>query len=184
MERLHILPNRPLMRSDTPGEDDLASPLQGKSLTRVVVTIAVAIAVPGGLYLLAALVVLPIITRALLRRAEKRRQAGELQKALADANRAVRLSRSSATALAHRGLAHIHTGDLGAALADAERAIERKPAVALPYYVRALVDDIREDEAAARDGYAAFLERLGERDDPRAGHARQRVEALSDRPAT
>jgi tetratricopeptide (TPR) repeat protein len=122
-----------LTDKDSPGEEDLVSPLQGKSLPRVVVTIAVAIAVPGGLYLLAALVVLPLITRYLLRRADKRKESGELKKALKTANRAVRLSRKSATALAHRGLVHIEAGDLDSALTDAELAIERKPKVALPY---------------------------------------------------
>lgn len=163
---------------ERPGEDDMVSPLQGKSLSRVVATIAVAIVVPGGLYLLAALVVLPLITRRLLRRAEKRQQSGDLEKALVNANRAVRLNRKSATALAHRGMIHIHRGDLSAALADAEQAIERKPMVPLPYYLRALVHDMHEDEAAARADYAAFLERQSDEDDPHADHARQRLDAL------
>jgi tetratricopeptide (TPR) repeat protein len=152
--------------------------LQGKPLPRVLVTIGVAIAVPGGLYLLAALVLIPLVTRYMLRRADQRIDAGEMSKAMATANRAVTLSRKSATALAHRGLVHIQAGDLEAALADAEQAIERKPKVALPYYVRALVFDARGDEEAARAEYAAFLERLGDKDDYRAQHARERIEEL------
>jgi tetratricopeptide (TPR) repeat protein len=167
-----------LTDKDSPGEEDLVSPLQGKSLPRVVVTIAVAIAVPGGLYLLAALVVLPLITRYLLRRAEKRKESGELKKALTNANRAVRLSRKSATALAHRGLVHIEAGDLDSALADAELAIKRKPKVALPYLVRALVFDARGEDEAARANYDAFLERHRDKDNSSAEHARERVEAL------
>ena len=46
-----------------PDADGLDSPLKGKSIPRIIVIVGVAIAIPGGVYVLAALVVLPLMLR-------------------------------------------------------------------------------------------------------------------------
>lgn len=170
----------PLLGKPAPSSkpDDLTSPLEGKSVPRILITIAVAIAVPGGLYLLAALVIAPVVVRHLLRKAQERADEGALEKALANANRAVKLSRGSASALAHRGLVHLERGDPRAALDDASQAIAKNEDVALSYYVRALVHDRAGDSAAARDGYRAYLGREVNGDETRMSHAQARLAEL------
>ena len=164
---------------DVEGADDLASPLKGDSILKIVVKVAVAIAIPGGLYVLAALVIAPVVARFFLRRADKRVAAGDLDKALASANRAAFIGRRSANVHARRAAIHLERSDLDAALADAGRALERNPENALAHYVQGAALDRQGQPHEAAASYRRFLEH-STNDSERASHARQRVSALEN----
>ena len=138
--------------------DGMGSPLAGKSWWQVITTIVIAIAIPGGLYVLAALVILPLIAKLFIRRSNRHTAVGEAEKALANANRAVKLSRNSPTALIHRAELLLAQGDGKAALEDVQKAIKRKKKYAPAYYVRAKIAEAQGRQAAAIADYAHFLE--------------------------
>lgn len=161
-----------------PEADGLTSPLEGKSLPRIVVIIAIAIAIPGGIYVLAVLVILPLIARFMLRRANKRAQAGNYERAINNATAAVRASRGSARALVQRGELYLKHGDLEAALADAEKAIEKKPKLEDGYYLRARVYDRQEVYAEALADYMAYYNRIRNKRTGQAEHALERIRSL------
>lgn len=146
------------LQGDDSSDDGMGSPLAGKSWWRVIATIAIAIAIPGGLYVLAALVILPLIAKFFIRRSNRRTVAGDAQKALVNANRAVKLSRNSPAALIHRAEILLAQGDDKAALEDVEKAIKRKKKYAPAYYVRAKIAEAQGRQAAAIADYARFLE--------------------------
>lgn len=122
------------------GGDDLGSPLAGQPWHKVIIKIVVAIAIPGGVYVLAALVILPLIARLFLKRADKWREEGDAEKALKQAGRAVRFSRGSAGALIERASLHLAGGDLDAARADIERALKKQPDHEAALALRAEID--------------------------------------------
>ncbi len=146
------------LQGDDSSGDGMGSPLAGKSWWRVITTIVVAIAIPGGLYVLAALVILPLIAKFFIRRSNKRTAAGDEQKALANANRAVKLSRNSPAALIHRAELLLAQGDHKAALEDVQKSIKKKKKYAPAYYVRAKIAEAQGQQAAAIADYAYFLE--------------------------
>jgi tetratricopeptide (TPR) repeat protein len=164
---------------DVGGADDLVSPLQGDSLLKIAVKVAVAIAIPGGLYVLAALVIAPVVARFFLKRADKRAATGDLDKALASANRAAFIGRRSADVHARRAAIHLERADLDAALADAARALDRNEDHALAHFVRAAALDQQGQLPEAAASYRRFLEHSTD-DLERASHARQRVSALEN----
>lgn len=106
-----------------PADDDLKSPLAGDSLPKALLKIGVAIAIPGGLYALLALIIVPVIVRAMLRRAAHLAEADNHDTALAYLNWAARLGRKSALVHARRAEFHLGRGDRSAAQADVERAL-------------------------------------------------------------
>jgi tetratricopeptide (TPR) repeat protein len=169
--------------ADTGGPDDLASPLKGDSIFKIIVKVAVAIAIPGGLYVLAALVIAPVIARFFLKQADKRTVAGDLDKALANANRAAFIGRRSADVHARRAAIHLERADLAAALADAGRALERNEANALAHFVRAAALDRQGQPLEAAASYRRFLAH-NTNDSSRANHARQRISALDNGSST
>jgi tetratricopeptide (TPR) repeat protein len=159
--------------------DDLVSPLQGDSLLKIVVKVVVAIAIPGGLYVLAALVIAPVVARFFLKRADKRAAAGDLDKALASANRAAFIGRRSADVHARRAAIHLERADMDAALADAARALERNEEHALAHFIRATALDRQGQLPEAAASYRRFLEHNTD-DSERVSHAQQRVSALGN----
>lgn len=170
--------NRPPSPDPAASAEELSSPLHGKSLPRILLTIAIAIIVPGGLYVLAALVIVPVIVRFFLRRASRRIDEDNQKSALAHASRAVWLSRGSGAALAGRAALHLRLGDLDAALADAEQAVRRAPKLAAGYLARGQVYDERGDWAAALADYTRFIELHKGADGEQTAHARERIAAL------
>ena len=150
--------NHPFTRKESDPTDDLKSPLAESSIPSAIVKIVVAIAIPGGLYVLLALVVAPMVVRVLFRRAQKQ-QESETEKAERLLTWAIRLSRGSATALARRALFRIHSGRIDAALVDAEKALEKQPGHALAHYVRGVVFAEQENTAEAAAEFGAFLSR-------------------------
>jgi Flp pilus assembly protein TadD len=123
-------------RQSAEPHDDLKSPLAGDSLPKALVKIGVAIAVPGGLYALLALVIAPLIVRWMLRRAEAVRAKGDTETALAYLNWAARLARKSALVRARRAALHHERGDRAAARADIEQALKHNPDHPLALEVR------------------------------------------------
>lgn len=159
-------------------DDDAFSPLAGKSPLKVIITVVVAIAAPGGVAVLAALVIAPLIARRYLRRANKHATQGNRKRSVANANRAVWLSRNSAATVAQRAENHLQLGDLEAALDDVQRALRKDSQRALPYYVRASVYDQRGEPTAALNDYQQFVALRGQREDQRTEHALQRIADL------
>ncbi len=152
-----------------PNLDGLDSPLKGKSIPAAVVIIAVAIAIPGGVYVLLFLIGAPLVARALLKNARKAAVKGENRSALDLATAAVRASRKSPRALSERSLIHFQLGDTDAALADAAAAIHKDEKTPLAHYVRGVALQAAGDFAAALDAYEAFLLNAGPDD---VGHVR------------
>jgi tetratricopeptide (TPR) repeat protein len=128
---------------------------------------------------LAALVIAPVIARFFLKRADKRVAAGDLDKALASANRAAFIGRRSANVHARRAAIHLERADLDAALADAERALGRNEEHALAHFIRAAILDRQGQPLEAAASYQHFLEH-NTNDAERASHARQRIGILED----
>jgi tetratricopeptide (TPR) repeat protein len=108
-------------------EDGLRSPLAGKGLIRALVIIGIAIALPGGLYVLLAMIIAPNIARHFLKRSEHHLTQNQLDAAIEDMTRAVRVSRRSPHTLERRAVLYLQKGDLSAALVDAEAALKKYP---------------------------------------------------------
>jgi tetratricopeptide (TPR) repeat protein len=64
----------------------------------------------------------------------------DLDKALADCNTAVRLTRRSADVLDSRGLVHLRRGEFDRAIADYDAALAQKPTTAWSLYGRGLAE--------------------------------------------
>jgi len=126
-------------------DDDLKSPLAGDSLPKALLKIGVAIAIPGGLYALLALVIAPLIVRWMLRRAEVARAAGDTDTALAYLNWSARLGRKSALVLARRADLHVERGDLAAAQVDVEKALAHNADHSLARQVHSAIRETQED---------------------------------------
>jgi tetratricopeptide (TPR) repeat protein len=161
-----------------PADDDVVSPLKGKPLGTAITIIGVAVAIPGGLYVLLALVIAPLFIRGFLNTARRRREKGNLQDALDAATLAVRLKRKSATARAERALIYFELGQLDAAAADITHALERRPHLPLALYVAGRIAEAREEAATALAHYGLYLEHDRHPGDARHTEVRDRVEAL------
>ena len=163
--------------SNLADDDRPASPLRGLSAGKIALAIGTAIALPGGLYVLAALVIAPLIARRMLKRASERVGDGELKKALSSANRAVWVSRGNTSALAQRAAIQLERGELKAALEDAQRALKRNPDSVRARLVRALIYEEYGETRAALADYRRLLEEQPA-DDPRIKQARLRETEL------
>lgn len=144
-----------------PNLDGLDSPLKGKSIPAAVVIIAVAIAIPGGVYVLLFLIAAPLVAQALLKNAKKAAGKGEDRSALDLATAAVRASRKSPRALSERALIHFQLGDTDSAVADADAAIRKNEKTPLAQYVRGAALQQAGQLADALDAYEAFLLHAG-----------------------
>ncbi|NDJ36647.1 MAG: hypothetical protein GYB64_18500 [Chloroflexi bacterium] len=161
-----------------PDEDDIVSPLQGKSIPTALTIIGVAIAIPGGLYVLLALIAAPLFIRGFIRQAERALANDDHRRALELANLAVRLRGRSATARAQRALVYLAMGRHEDALADAQAALERRPHLPRARYVRAVIRDREGDQTGALADYTDYLQRTREEEGPRFEHATQRAAEL------
>lgn len=77
------------------------------------------------------------------------REAGDLDRALADFNRAIEIDPNFASAYSNRGLAKKNKGDLDGAMADFDKAIELDSTLAAAYGGRAQIKRLKSDPKGA-----------------------------------
>ena len=158
--------------------DDLKSPLEGLGLGSMLLKVLVAWVIPGGLYILAALIAAPVAARVFILRSNRYHKIGLNKQALKYANRAVRVGRKGATVLAERGLVRLAMGQLDTAMEDAALALSRSPESALAHYLRAGIHDARGEHQDALKDYYRFLEPYKTPDDERGTKAQSRIAEL------
>src|SRR3974390_854122 len=108
--------------------------------------------------------------------------AGELDRALADSNEAIRLAPNQARAYANRGDVYRQQGDLERALADLDEALRLDPTLTAAYTNRGLTHEARGNIEQARNDFTAALQHLQHRPFPArtaAETARTRLAALA-----